>query len=334
MPKRLGVGVVGLDHWYTVFGVLEEASKGSGLNLVAVADSSRRRLAEIKQEYDPGVLTTDYRKVIDNPDVDVVCSLTNTRDNVKVARAALQAGKHVACVKPMTMTLRQADALIEIAESKGLVLWSFDQLAQAQAASLKPLLARGVIGQPLSFHQVAWSGLPRPWRGKTGPSWWIDEKLAPFGAWADHAIYTIAMLRSLFEAEVETAYGEIANRRHPKMKLEDYGVGTLRFTTGLIALLEHTWTGGPYYPHWTKIVGTKGVIHMDQAVSDGQPMLATSKGIRPVKLKRSSGGMLAPFLALIRDGAAKPSPARDSRTNLAAAFAVYKAAKVGRYVKP
>ncbi|MCJ7751142.1 MAG: hypothetical protein MUQ65_08620, partial [Armatimonadetes bacterium] len=62
MPKRLGVGVVGLEHWYTVFGVLDEASKGSGLNLVAVADSSRRRLAEIKREYDPGVLTTDYRK--------------------------------------------------------------------------------------------------------------------------------------------------------------------------------------------------------------------------------------------------------------------------------
>src|SRR4030065_198188 len=45
MPKRLGIGVVGFDHWYTVFGVLDEASKGSGLKLVAVADSSRRRLA-------------------------------------------------------------------------------------------------------------------------------------------------------------------------------------------------------------------------------------------------------------------------------------------------
>jgi len=334
MPKQLGLGVVGLDHWYTVFGVLDEAKKGSRLKLVGVADASRRRLAEVQKEYDPGFVTTDYRKVIDNPDVDVVCSLANTRDSVKLARAALQAGKHVACVKPMTMTLRQADALIELAERKRLVLWSFDQLAAAQASSLKPLLKRGAIGQPVSFHQVAWSGLPRPWRGKTGPSWWIDEKLVPFGAWADHAIYTIAMLRSLFEAEVETAYGEIGNKRYPKMKLEDYGLSTLRFTNGLTALLEHTWTGGPYYPHWTKIVGTKGVIHMDQAVSDGQPMLVTSKGMRPIKPMRPRGGMLASFLALIRDGAAKPSPARESRTNLAVAFAVYKAAKTGKYVKP
>jgi len=73
---------------------------------------------------------------------------------------------------------------------------------------------------------------------------------------------------------------------------------------------------------------------MDQAVSDGRPMLATPKGLRPIKPKRPRGGMLAPFLALIRDGAAKPSPARESRTNLAAAFAVYKAAKTGKYVKP
>jgi len=333
MPKRLGVGVIGLDHWYTVFGVLDEASSKSGLRLVAVADSSRKRLAEIEREYAPDVLTTDFRDVLDDPAVDVICSLVNTRDNVKVCRAALNAGKHVACVKPMAMTLRQADALIEIAERKQVVLWCFDQLAQRQATSLKPLLTRGVVGQPISFHQVAWSGLPKPWRDKTGPSWWVDENLVPFGAWADHAIYTIAMLRSLFNAEIERVHGEIANKRYPRMKLEDYGLGMLQFDNGLVAALEHTWTGGPHYPHWTKIVGTKGVVHMDQAVSNGQPVLATPKGIRPVKLKGATGGMLTDFLAQVRKGKTRPSPARDSRANLAAAFAVYKAAKTGRYVK-
>jgi predicted dehydrogenase len=334
MPQQLGIGVVGLDHWYTVFGVLDEAKKRRGLQLVAVSDPSRSRLAEVERDYSPVITTTDYREVIDRPDVDLVCSLANTRDSAKIARAALDAGKHVACVKPMAMTLRQADSLIELAESRKRVLWSFDQLGRGRAAALKALISRGAIGQPISYHEVAWSGLPRPWRGQTGPSWWVDETLVPFGAWGDHAIYTIDILRFLFDAGVEAVHAEIGNKRYPKMKLEDYGAATLRFTNGLTAVLEHTWVGVEYYPHWTKIVGTKGVIHMDPAVADGAPTLVTPKGMKPIKFKRSRGGMLAPIISLIQDGAAKPSPARESRTNLAAAFAAYRSAKLGRFVTP
>jgi predicted dehydrogenase len=331
MPKTVRLGLVGLDHWYTAFAALDAARDAGNVQLVGVADSSRKRLAEATSAYSPAYLTRDYDKVIQDPNIDLICSLVPTAENVKVARSALKAGKHVACVKPMTMTLRQADALIELAEQSGLVLWCFDQLGRAGSAHLKRALNRGAIGQPFGFHQVMWAGLPAPWRGRTGRSWWTDERLVPFGAWGDHAIYSIDVLRFIFDAEVQSVEGQIANKRHAALKLEDYGLSVLQFTNGVTAMLEHAWIGGPHHPHWTKICGTKGVIHMERGLGDGGPTLATNRGLTPIKPVKS-GGFLDPVLSLMRKSAAKPSPARESRANLAAAFAFYKAARTGRRV--
>jgi len=335
MAKQISVGVVGLDHWYTAFGVVRAAAQGPGTSLAAVADKSRRRLAAVTKETKPGYTTSDFRKVIADPDVDLICCLVNTRDSVALTRAALRAGKHVACVKPMAMNLRQADALIELAERQGCVLWSFDQLGRAGASKeLKSLLKRGAIGQPLSFYQVMESGLPRSWPNSTSPGWWIDEKLVPFGAWADHAIYTIDMLRALFDADVEAVHGEIANRRYPRLKVEDWGAAVLRLSNGVVAVLEDTWTADSYSPHWTKIVGTKGAVHMEPAAFKEPVVVATPKGVKALPAPARRGGPLGPVLKLINAGAAKPSPARESRTNLAIALAVYKSAKTGKYVRP
>jgi predicted dehydrogenase len=334
VAQKIGVGVVGLDHWYTAFGVLEEANKNASTRLVAIADKSQARLKEVSAKNKADYTTTDFKKVISDPNVDLVCSLVNTRDNVAVVRAALKAGKHVACVKPMTMNLRQADALIELAEAQKKVFWSFDQLGRMGInPELKSLLKRGGIGKVMAYYHVATSGLPRSWPDNTNSGWWIDPELAPVGAWADHAIYAIDMVRNLFDSEIEVVHAEIANRVHPKLKVEDFGSATLRFKNGIVAVMQDSWTADGYWPRWTKIVGTKGAVHMEPALKDGW-VVATTKGVAPVKEgKKAGGGMMAELVRLVKAGAAKPSPARESRMNLAVALAVYKSAKTGKYVR-
>jgi predicted dehydrogenase len=335
MANQIGVGVVGLDHWYTAFGVLRDASQNPATRLVAIADKSRRRLAEVAKKHRADYVTASFAKVIADPEVDLICSLVNTRDSVAVTRRALQAGKHVACVKPMAMNLRQADALIALAEKKRRVLWSFDQLGRAGVnPQLKALLKRGRLGVPLVLYHVMEGGLPQAWPNSKDPGWWVDAKLVPFGAWADHAIYTIDMLRALFEAEVESVHGEMANRRYPRMTVEDWGMATLRFSNGLVAVIEDTWTGDGYWPHWTKIIGTKGAVHMDPAAFKEPAVVATAKGMQPLKTPARRGGMMNVLVKLVKTGAVKPSPARESRKNLAIALAAYKSAKTGRYVRP
>ena len=337
MAQKIGVAVVGVDHWYTAFPTAEAAAKMKGTRLVAVADKSRTRAQQVAGSHNPDYVTSDLRRVIADPNVDVVCSLLNTRDSVRLTKAALEAGKHMVCVKPMAMNLRQLDALIALAEKRKRVLWCFDQLGrQGVDPQVKAAMTKGVIGKPLVFHHLAWAGLPKPWRDRVGPSWWIDAKLVPWGAWADHAIYTIDMLRALLKSEVVEVHGQIANRVHRKLTVEDWGVGTLRFANGMVAVLEDAWTADGYWPHWTKIVGTRGVIHTERAAFGDKVMVATASGVKPAPKgsTRKRRSFLETPLKLIRTNAAVPSPARDSRVNHAICLAVYKAAKTGRYVDP
>lgn len=337
MAKQLGVAVVGFDHWYTAFPTAEAVVKMKETRLVALADKSRTRLKEVEAQFSPEYATTDFDRVMGDPRVEVVCSLINTRDNVEVAKAALSAGKHVVCVKPMAMNLKQVDQLIALAEKKQRVLWCFDQLGPLGVnPQVKAALEKGLIGKPLTFHHTMCAGLPKPWRDKTGKSWWLDAEQVPWGAWADHAIYTIAMLRALLGSEVVEVCGTMSNKVYQNLAVEDHGVGILRFANGLEAIIEDAWTADGYWPHWTKIVGTKGVIHLDRVAFPDYPVaVATAKGVKPApkKVAKQYGFLDAP-IALIKAGAHTPSPARDSRVNMAVALAVYQAAKTGKYVRP
>ncbi len=337
MANKVGVAVVGLDHWYTAFPTAEAATTMKSTRLIVIADRSRPRAEEVAASHKPQYITSNLRQAMEDPRVDLVCSLINTRDNVRVAKAALEAGKHVVCVKPMAMNLRQLDALIALAEKKKRVLWCFDQLGRlAVDAQVKAALHKRMIGKPLSFHHLAWSGLPKPWRDSVGPSWWTDGRLVPWGAWADHAIYTIDMLRALLKSEVVAVHGEAANRVYKDLNVEDWGVGTLRFANGMVAVIEDAWTADGYWPHWTKIVGTRGVIHIERAVFGKGVMVATAKGVNPAPEAKAArrGSFLDAPVKLILAAKALPSPARDSRVNHAICLGVYKAAKTGRYVDP
>ncbi len=80
MAKKLGIAVVGLDHWYTAFPTAEAAATMRGTRLVAVADRELSRAEEVADRHQPDYVTTDFRRVISDPNVDLICSLLNTRD--------------------------------------------------------------------------------------------------------------------------------------------------------------------------------------------------------------------------------------------------------------
>jgi predicted dehydrogenase len=80
-------------------------------DIVAVCDVDRRHADQAKNDPEIGKgkadLYTDYRKVLDRGDVDVVSVVTPDHWHVKIAIEALQAGKHVFCQKPLTLTLEE-----------------------------------------------------------------------------------------------------------------------------------------------------------------------------------------------------------------------------------
>ncbi|WP_456433118.1 Gfo/Idh/MocA family protein [Thermosulfuriphilus sp.] len=108
----VGVGYLGRFH-------AQKLAQMPGAELVGVVDIVPQRAQEVGGQL--GVASfTDYREL--SGQVEAVSIVVPTRDHFEVARFFLNEGVHVFVEKPMTATLEEADQLIELARSKGLVL--------------------------------------------------------------------------------------------------------------------------------------------------------------------------------------------------------------------
>jgi predicted dehydrogenase len=114
---HIGIGGMGGGHVSHIKSLLEEQN----LAQVAVCDLWKKRREKAKEA--TGVpdsqAYTDYRKLLENKDIDVVVIGTPDHWHAPIAIAAMQAGKHVYCEKPMTHTLDEAFKMHKVAKATG-----------------------------------------------------------------------------------------------------------------------------------------------------------------------------------------------------------------------
>ncbi len=117
MPK-LGIAIVGTGM---IAAVHRRAALLAGAELHGVAASSPQRAAEVAQLWGVTRGYHDIEDLLADPQVQVVHVCTPNHLHRPIAQAALQAGKHVVCEKPLATTLEDAQALAALAASTGLV---------------------------------------------------------------------------------------------------------------------------------------------------------------------------------------------------------------------
>lgn len=328
----LGIGVVGLDHWYTAFGVLDTAAASEVAPLAAIAETNDARREEVAGKYPTAFVTGDADEVIRRDDVSLIAICAPTAQAPDIARRALTAGKHVLSVKPPARTLTELDEVIAVAQVSGRFYGSFEgmQRLTPRVQLLRELIQSGAIGVPMSYHQVGHGGLPAPWPKQTGASWWLQSELVPGGAWIDHAIYAVDLARFVFDGEVDWATGIIEKRVHAGLSLEDYGVSLMRLTPrdaqpgrSVSLIFEDTWTaeaGGGL--HRVQFIGSAGSIR-----PEGNDWVVTKQGE-----ETRHAIPQAPFFHLdmladrLLSGNTPPVGPDDARANLAACLAVYEQA--------
>ncbi len=114
------IGVIGYGYWGP--NLVRNFAEAPDTQVIAVADMRSDRLQLVTRRY-PGVETvTDYRDLLNNPDVDAVAISTPVSTHFQLALEALQAGKHVLVEKPMTAHSDEARRLIDEAARRKLVL--------------------------------------------------------------------------------------------------------------------------------------------------------------------------------------------------------------------
>jgi predicted dehydrogenase len=147
-PVRFGV--IGCGYWGPK--LVRNFSRASGCEVAAVADQNPDQLARIGEDY-PNILgTTDYRSLLDAPDIDAIAVATPVSTHFAIAREVLNAGKHVLVEKPLATSVREAEMLVELAAKKGrLLMVDHTYLFTGAVAKMRELVVSGELGEVLYF---------------------------------------------------------------------------------------------------------------------------------------------------------------------------------------
>lgn len=149
----LNVSVIGVGYWGP--NLVRNFAANPKARVVACCDLAQSRLDFIKRSYPAVETTTDYRRVIHDPTIDLVVVCTPVVTHFAIAREALLAGKHVLIEKPMTATSAQAEELVELAERKNLRLFVDHTFIYTGAVRrIKELIDSGELGKLYYFDSV------------------------------------------------------------------------------------------------------------------------------------------------------------------------------------
>lgn len=140
--------------------------------------------------------STDWRTVIEDPEIDIIDIVTPNDSHAEIAIAAAQAGKHILCEKPLARNAEEAKRMydaVKIAGVKNMVAFSYRRTPAVVLA--KKYIDEGAIGKILNFRGTYlqdWSADPN-----SPLSWRFNKSLAGSGALGDIATHVVDLARYL-----------------------------------------------------------------------------------------------------------------------------------------
>ena len=190
MTVRLGVVGCGSVFWTPYMSLIERLRAQGRVDVTAVfdADPGKHRLAADRLDLDADL--AEDTDVCEHPDVDAVLVLTSMPEHGRLARAALEAGKHVLVEKPVATSLEEAASVLAAAEgSPGHLVCAPHVLLSPTYRAMHARVRAGQIGALLSA---------RARYGWAGPDWsrWFYEPGG--GALFDLGVYNVTSLCGFF----------------------------------------------------------------------------------------------------------------------------------------
>jgi predicted dehydrogenase len=222
-----------------------------GCRLLGVADLDRARAERIAAG---ARAFSDYHDLLASAEVEAVVVSTPPPSHQEIVTAALAAGKHVLCEKPLAPTPDAARRMVEAARRAGKLLTTgFNHRFFPAVRFLKQALDSGRLGK--LDHVRAFAGheglsqFPAPWM--------YDKEVIGGGALMDVGIHVIDLARYVL-GEVSQVYG-VASSRVWGLPAEDNGIAILRSPAGVPAALHATWSEWKGYRFYLEAYGDRGM---------------------------------------------------------------------------
>lgn len=224
----IGCGKIGIRH-------INLLTKIDGIRILGVSDVIEKRVKEASLICKARTYL-DYKELLKVPEIDIVNICSPTGLHAQMSVDALNSGKHVLCEKPMCLSVKDADRLIECAKKNGKKLFVVKQNRfNLPIRILRDALDKKMFGKLYSINaNVVWNRRPEyykeePWRGK---------KALDGGALATQASHFIDVMQWI-GGKVKSVYAKTERFIH-NIETEDTGIAILKFESGALGQIYYT----------------------------------------------------------------------------------------------
>lgn len=337
--RSVGVGLVGSGFVSRLHAAALKTVPGA--ELVAAASPVEEHVRRFAAEFAIGRWFTDYRRLLELAEVDLVVIGAPNDLHCRIAVDAAAAGKHVVCEKPLAMNLEEADRMIAACRKAGVKLMYAEELCFApKYVRLKELVGEGAVG---TLHLVKQS---EKHDGPHSP-WFWDVKRSGGGVAMDMGCHALEFFRWMTgKRRAEWVWAHLWTSVHgDKTQGDDNAVLVVRFEGGATGLAEESWTKKGGMDDRAEVYGSAGVAYAD--LLRGSSILTYSEtgyGYAVEKASTTRGWSFtmyeeawnygfpqefAHFVECVRDDKTPLETGEDGRAVLELIFAAYESARTG-----
>jgi len=329
-PVRVGIigtGNIANDH---VAGY-----RAAGAEIIGLADIDPAVLARRSREWGVERTFTDIRALLALPGLDAVSVCTPNAAHAPTTLAAAAAGVHVMCEKPVSMSLAEADAMIEACRESGVLLQVDHHLrSNPSVQRAHAVIASGELGR-LTYVRLRQT---HDWGGRLEvPRGFRTAALAGGGTMLDNGCHLFDLARHL-AGDVDQVFARVATLKF-ESEVEDTASVSLRFASGALGTIETAWTGTGADQAF-HVEGTAGMLEYIER--DGPPRLRHSRrvpgdsswdGIEATTWatppSTDNARAVVAFVTAIRGEGPVPCTGEDGRAAVRLALASYESAASG-----
>lgn len=314
------------------------------MSLVAVASPTAGHAQSFADRFNIQRVYTDYRDLAADPEVEAGIITAPNSLHCEMAVALARAGKHVICEKPLCLTLDEADLMIETCRSNGVMLLYADELLfTPKYQKAKEMADLGAFGK---VHLVKHS------EKHSGPhsDWFWDVNRSGGGALLDLGSHGIVFAYWFLDRpKIVSVYSQLGTYVHgKKTKADDECVTIIEFEGDAFAVIENSWSRLGGMDDRIEIYGEGGLTMANLLMGNALPTFSKYGFGYAVEKAPTTTGWTYPvfdelwnyglpqevrhFARAIRGVEAPVCTGEDGRTVLAAIYAAYASAGLGRKV--
>ncbi|MBT5534814.1 Gfo/Idh/MocA family oxidoreductase, partial [Candidatus Poribacteria bacterium] len=256
MPQ-VNVGIIGSQFISEIHA--ESLKRVPRANVLAVASPTEGHVTDFAGRHDIPNHFTDYRKMLEMDEVDVVLLGLPNDLHAEAAIAAAEAGKHVICEKPLCLNLADADAMIDACDAAGVKLMYAEELCfTPKYVRLKQLADEGALGDIYMVKQSEKHDGPHA-------SWFWDVDRSGGGVTLDMGCHAFHFFRWMLPgAEVTSVYAQMDTVVHgDKTRGDDNAVIIVTFSNGATCVAEESWAKPGGMDDRAEVHGSDGVAYAD-----------------------------------------------------------------------